>query len=347
MRTLFLHAGPAKTGSSTLQAFLFANTGVLREAGFHVPAVHRPHEKGNHSHLLAELGLPLPAPFIPPRSLAAELEDAGWPPAVILSAEAYGTHLGNAAFAAGLIAHAAKLGYALRTLHYVRPQVPLANSHYVQAVKMLRPTPPFEVFLAPWRLGGAGANHLQRLRRLEALGLAAAFIPLNGDVRAAGLGQDFLRRLGVAETAIRRCQAVADQNESLGRKAVAALWAIAAARHDAIAAADPERVSAIAGELHRLIAARNGPDQRFDGFDAASRQAVTAAYAASNESFARAAWKRNWTGMFGADEARLLAAPQSVYRRDESDPDERADFDDFVAGGTAFVTDLLRQGQKP
>lgn len=344
MRELFLHAGPAKTGTSTIQAFLFANSDLLSRAGLYVPAPERADTKGNHGHLLFELGQSPPHLLRPPRTLAGELRDHGMPSKVILSSEAYEPRLMVPALAKAISEHVARLGYRLRVISYVRPQMALANSHFAQSTTTLRPLPLFDSYLTPWFAAWHVHNHLWRHRRLAEAGIETMHIPYTSALRKGGIGEDLLQRLGVAETAIAACGTVPDQNQSPGPKAIAAMHAIATGAADEISRAAPAKVVAAAQQLKQLIAEKGWNRGHFQALTEDDKHRIQSAFAPSNRNFANAAWRLNWPDTFGDDEANFLARPQSVFVPCHAERAERDEFEDFCRAAMEFVKTFLSAG---
>lgn len=341
MRDLIIHAGPAKTGSSTIQRFLFANAQVLAEAGCYIPKPSTGALKGNHAQLLWRPGSDAAADPAAAAALTRELSEQDFPRIVILSHEGYGRVLGKPAFRQMLAAYAASIGYRVTVVSFVRPQLALLNSHYNELSKKLQPMPSLGEMLQRWT--SARPNNYERWRTAFSAGnlLAVKFLPFTASATRAGLGQTLLRGIGLPGAAIARCQPVERLNPSLGPKALAAMHAIAAEVEDAVKDASPERVSGLATLLRDMLTAKGWNEGRFDGLDAAAKQALRDAYAQSNEAFARAAWNTSWQDVFGDDEAELLAQPKRVYEPAAAGPAERAEFEEFCREGAALVREML------
>ena len=140
-KTVFLHAGTHKTGTTSLQTFFTANAAVLRRSGILVPRAGRAISKGGnlqdgHHNLAWELNdiklfAPQDGTF---EDLLAEIrhEDA---PSVFISSEDLEWLHGKPAVLAGMAERFAEIGYRTAPVLYLRAQPQYVTAIYVEGSK--------------------------------------------------------------------------------------------------------------------------------------------------------------------------------------------------------------------
>ena len=286
-RRLFVHVGPPKTASTTIQRMLRGLAPELLRAGILVPRAGRERVAGNFNHLVSSQ---LPShPYHkawandPWTALAEEIRGSSARRCVI-SAEAFSRDRYRAAmdWPARIAALAEAVDAQVRVIAYVRPQYRMLESIYAQRNKMADRLVPFDVLKAellasgevdwrtlfePWRKAfGASSLVVTPLERGR----------LGGDVES-----HFLRQLGERDppTYARRPHA----NVRPGAKALA----VAQMAGMALKAAgrEPQRVKQFS--VNRRLAAVLRHDAPFAPMTAEEIGEVTERFAASNARFAR------------------------------------------------------------
>ena len=286
-RTLIVHIGASKAGSTSIQYLLAVLAPHLARRGILVPRA----DSGHHHNLLLELAGRW---TVDPRRAGwreVEAEIASSPAArIVLSSEIFTDEtLGGAPAIERLRALAARTGVAVHPVAYLRPQTERVESWYAEQVRLGRVTMPFEAFLAetlagpaggpldyetmlaPWRAAFGGALAVFVLERgRPARGLLAHFLEVIGAADAELLDMlDRLRppranvRLGARELEVRRrvAAALGGRPEQEVRRAMRRLYGLRA-----VLVADPP----------------------FAGLDGAGAAAVAGRYAPSNARLARA-----------------------------------------------------------
>jgi hypothetical protein len=340
MPLCFLHVGLHKSASTSLQRTLLANHERLAAHGIHVPATRsndhrRPHELLAWEFLKRKRRVVTPGGFA---ELKEELDWLGRPERILLSSEDFENALHRPADVERLIATFAGLGYRLRLIAYVRPQVPYINSSYAQTTKMMANTLDVADFVA---------EALERMRydyeklilpvtRME--GIETDFRPFSRAILEAGIARDFFSALGLGDEAIADLTMLAPFNESPGPKTVAACLAIAR-RHAAAGVtldlAHRRRASRLVRELGTAL----GWDARkFSGLTPEQAETIAQRFARSNDAFARGLWGKSWDEVYGEDSQR--PKPLDVFDPAAASEEERAEFEEAVE--TAWQ--LLQRG---
>jgi hypothetical protein len=197
-KTLYVHIGPGKTGSSALQVFLARHAEALARQGVLYPSWDDSNRRaaageitsGNGVVLCRYLGVAHPAGLPEAeieRLVAQGLSDA---PSVLLSSE-----LLQSASVEGL--HrlqdlAARLGARLRYIYYLRSAFPVYVSIYNQAVKRSGYQGTLEEFVRTRPM-----SHYQTLRRLVAASGAGAVVLRSYESARADLPSDFMQAIGL------------------------------------------------------------------------------------------------------------------------------------------------------
>ena len=315
-RTLIVHIGASKAGSTSIQYLLAVLAPHLARRGILVPRA----DSGHHHNLLLELA----------GRWTVDPRRAGWreveaeiavsrAPRVVLSSEIFTDEaLGGAPAVERLRALAVRTGVAVRPVAYLRPQTERLESWYAEQVRHGRMTLPFEAFLAetlarpaggpldyetmlePWRAAFGGALAVFAMERgRPAQGLLAHFLEVIGAADAELLGR--LARLRPPRANVR-----VGAGELEVRRRVA----------DALRGRPEPEVRRAMRRLDRLGAVL-GSDPPFAGLDATGAAAVAARFAPSNARLARA---------LGLGGPLFRASPSSGGRRPNG-----VDWADFAA----------------
>lgn len=335
-RTIFIHAGMHKTGSTAIQKFLTGNRARLRELGVYVPVAGT--EIHGHNHLaltgaVARIDRPEPGGAFD--RLRSELEQAGHPRQVLISAEDFSPKFGRRPYLDKLARFCAGLGYAPHIVAYVRPQAPAINSMFTQHVKNWRAVAPFHEYFNA-QLGAPMARFPRLFAELRADPRFRHTVrPYNRQTVAAGLIGDFLAFLGLPPNDPGLMHLPDPVNVTPGPKTVAAFGRIGQRLAEAGPMPDP---AVLKGLTRPLIAAagRHGwNDTKFDGIDAARLRHAQILFAESNEKFAQTAWTKSWFDVFPEEKNRQAAPNMFVF--DDASSAEQAEFRDFVEEAIASI----------
>ncbi|MEO1002361.1 MAG: hypothetical protein AAFX65_04535 [Cyanobacteria bacterium J06638_7] len=330
-RTLHLHAGPHKTGSTYLQARLQRNARGLEQLGLRYPT-----PWGEHSHRKLARALRQGRGQALDQLLRRQQR---WSGDLLLSAEHFVPLLARPAALQQLRARAAAHGYGLHVINVVRPQDGLLNSFYGHALGRLYGSPRFPDYvraqLAGRRLRGSARRRWMRMgplaldfeRRfaplLEADGLRTTFLPFRP--RRSDPFEQLIAAVGLPPGAWK--QAPQDQaNEQLGRRGLGLAYLL------------NQRLDELPLRRHRLIRAhglnrlveqvrararqRGWVGERFSGWNGPLRRQLQACCDAANERFAQRVWGQAWQACFDGPEparadAGLVLEPELRQEADQ------------------------------
>lgn len=193
-KTLFVHCGGSKTGSSAIQNFLELRRDSLAALGFaylnpvKISSEHQV-QSGNGAELATMLMDSQLAGMDPQEHLQRLVGEA---PNAICSSEFF-SDMDSAAWNR-LHAAAERIGIALRPIFFVRNVIPFLGSLYDQAIKRHGEWRSFDV----WSQEGVW-QHPRALRALQGSSVAASLTVLHYDRTADCVVEQFLRVIGIAQ----------------------------------------------------------------------------------------------------------------------------------------------------
>jgi hypothetical protein len=333
MKSLIVHIGPYKTGSTAIQRVLSAGRRGLESAAILYPTSRKTKPLEAH-HSLARFMRTGPGSGISvyygPDELAATLSSTR-ADYVVLSSEGFSNPSLAAANVATLAALAQVSGFSMTAVAFIRPQAEMMNSWYVQEVKDLRRPGPFTEFAAA---DNAWLEHTGRFRAWSTQPLVRfVAVPFNDEAKGERIAELMLRAGGVPDEQVERARLKPAKrvNENPGYMTVAGLRYLMK-HHPWTRDLDPPRVRR-ARDASFVEARRRGWfAQPFTGVDADDAVRIGARFAADNEAFAQHHWQRSWNDMFAADSARRWVS-------NEVDPDAAPaeTIDELAAYANTFV----------
>lgn len=290
MRSIHLHIGTHKTGSSALQRYLVLNRGALAAEGFHVP----PPGTGNHS-LANHRGLARLGKAKTKDGEFSWSELAAYLPTVdgdvVLSAEDLEGRLANPRHTAFVSEFVRNLGVRLNVIVYLRDQPGYFNSRYGQSVRQFECAEDFDTYLSA-NIGALWFDYPRLLRPL----MADKTITL--DVRSyerarKDIGADFVRAISGGRIDTAGFQGVGQINTTFGPKTMLAgrrLSAALAARSD-----DPRALGKpLRAPFNKLVADRGWNEERFCGLDDETARRIRETFRARNDRIAQTFWGADW-----------------------------------------------------
>ena len=219
-RVCYIHVGPHKSGTTSIQWFLQENSAELLKHGYFVPESGNVH--GGHHPIVRQLcGQEVPhhhrwaaAKFV--EALADTLCEA-----VVISSEALEGLLKKREYANAFFNRIRELNLEPKLVVFPRNQPQLINSRYVEVVKGFRRSEPFEAFVS-------GEIHHPTFRYSDLIALAKGFDaklvprPFTGQMIVEGVVADFLQAIGLdpsrfGSTEIRRNQTAGPFTVSVAR----------------------------------------------------------------------------------------------------------------------------------
>jgi len=335
-RTIFIHAGMHKTGSTAIQKFLTGNRDRLRELGVYFPAAGTEVHGHNHTALVGAVTRLDQADADGAHDrLRIELAEAGHPRQVLISAEQFSTRFGRPPFPDKLARFCATLGYAPHVIAYVRPQAAAFNSMYTQHVKNWRDVGHFPRYF--WTHVRAPLSQFPRLfaelRSDPRFRLTVR--PYSRQIVSTGLIKDFLAILGTPADDPGFMHSDDFENTAPGPKTISAFRQI----RRKLAEQEPMPDAAVLNGLTRpLLAAASQHgwnESKFDGIDADRLRGAHNRFAASNEEFARTMWRKSWYDIFPEEKDRQ--AKPNIFIFKNATPAGQAEFREFVEEAIAGI----------
>ena len=314
-RICYIHVGPHKTGTTSIQWFLRENRAEFLKRGYFVP------ESGNVSgghHPIVRHLCGQEASYNDKRASAKFVEALANTlcETVVISSEALEGLLRKVESANAFFNRIKELNLEPRLLVFPRNQPQLLNSRYVEVVRGFRRSEAFETFVheeIPQRT----------FRYSDFIALGTQFDakliarPFTGRMVVAGVIADFLQAVGIDPsgfegTKIRRNQTAGPFTVSVARD-VSRLIADSGRRLTPVQARRCKR------NLTLYLEEKGLSDSGYCGLSTAVARQIEKYWQRDNDVFAQQAWQKPWIDVFGADAGREFT-PNDF---DISKPDER------------------------
>ena len=314
-RICYIHVGPHKTGTTSIQWFLRENRAALLKHGYFVPESGNVH--GGHHPIVRQLcGQEVPhhhksaaAKFV--EALRGTLSDA-----VVISSEALEGLLQKREYANAFFSRITELDLEPRIVAFPRNQPQLINSRYVEVVKGFRRSEPFETFVSE------EMQH-QSFKYSDLIALAKEFDaklvarPFTGRMIVEGVVADFLGAIGIDPSRfggieIRRNQTAGPFTVSVARD-VSRLVANLGRRLTAVQARRCKR------KLMLHLQEKGLADNGYCGLSNGLARQIEKHWQPDNDVFAQQVWQKPWREVFAVDVGREFT-PNDF---DITEPDER------------------------
>ena len=296
-RVCYIHIGPHKTGTSSIQWFLKENRAELLKYGYFVPESRAIH--GAHHAIVRKLcGQELRDPQ---QSAAAEFAlalDETPSEAVVISSEALNPLLKKSDLARIFFTRIRELNLEPKLVLFPRNQSQFINSCYSQAVKGFRRSEPFEAFVQ-------GAIRRFSFRYSPLIELAETYDveliprPFTGKTIAHGVVPEFLQAIGLdpsqfRDTNVRRNEAAGPFTVSVAR-GVLRLIASTGKRLKWLQAGRCQ------AKLTTYLEDKGLADAGYCGLTTSLARHIETHWRPDNDAFAQRVWRVPWTEIFAAD----------------------------------------------
>jgi hypothetical protein len=296
-RVCYIHIGPHKTGTSSIQWFLKENRAELLKYGYFVPESGTLH--GAHHTLGRKLcGQPLPdQQDLAAITFARDLEETP-SEAVIISSETLDGLLRNAEYAKNFFRRIEELNLIPKLVLFPRNQPETINSSYAEAVKSFCVSQPFES-LAQGLAQRPALRYSPLLQLTDAYHAELIVRPFTGKTIAHGAIPEFLEAIGVdasqfPDTNVRRNQSVGPftvgvargVSDSIGRTGQQFKW---------------RQAMRCKTELATYLEQRALADTAYCGLTTALARHIEATCRPDNDAFAERVWNISWDEMFADD----------------------------------------------
>jgi hypothetical protein len=299
-RVCYIHVGPHKTGTTSIQWFLKQNRAELLKRGYFVPESGNIH--GGHHPLVRQLcGQEVPKhQERAAASFSSAVKETACE-AVVISSEALDGLLRNRDYAREFFNRIEELNLEPKLVFFPRNQSQLINSRYIEVVKSFHRSEPFEAFVkAETRHPSFRFSHLIALA--DAFNARLIPRPFTEETIARGVVPEFLRAIDVDPLHF--------QDTKLRRNPAAGPFTVSVARDVLRSIRDSGReltwlqASRCGRELTAYLAERDLADSGYCGLTTALAQHIETECGPDNDAFAQQAWGRLWAEVFATDVGR-------------------------------------------
>jgi hypothetical protein len=334
-RVCYIHVGPHKTGTTSIQWFLKENRAELLKHGYFVPESGNIH--GGHHPLVMQLC----GQEVPEKQQEAAARFAGAIKdtvceAVVISSEALDGLLRNRSYAREFFNRIGELNLEPKLVFFPRNQPQLINSHYVEAIKGFRRSESFETFVQGITQHLSGRYSLM-LELPDVFGVELIACPFTGETSTHGVVPEFLRAIGIdpsqfPATNVRRNQAAGPFTVSVARCVSRSILSPGEQLTWRQAVRCKRKLTAYLQE-------KGLADTGYCGLTTALARHVEKEWQLENDAFAQHVWGRPWTEIFGADIGREFS-PNDL---DTLEPDEttKRQLRQAVGEMTAMVKEIM------
>jgi hypothetical protein len=337
MRICYVHAGPHKTGTKSIQWFLKENRTELLKRGYFVPESGNIHG-GHHAIVRDFCGQELPEHQRSAASNFVRALEKTQSEAVILSSESLDGLLRKRDYAEAFFHRIKKLNLEPKLVLFVRNQSQLINSRYAQVVKGFRCCESFEAFVQ-------GLTQRPNFRYSPLIELTDAFhaqlIPrrFNEETIAYGVVPAFLQAIGIdpsqfPDTGVHRNPAAGPFTVSVARYVLRSI----STRGTQLSWMQAERCKNV---LLGYLQENGWADTGYCGLKTSVARQIEKEWRSDNNTFAQRVWGRPWEEIFATDIGREFT-PNDFEMSPPHDSIQRR-FCQAVWQMTALVEEILRE----
>jgi hypothetical protein len=307
-RICYIHVGPHKTGTTSIQWFLQENSAELLAHGYFVPESET--KRGAH-HTLAEgmAGLDVGEHREPlvARSIAAMAETPA--KVIVISSEALEGLFRNRQNSKTFFNRIQELNLQPKIILYPRNQPQWINSSYSSTVKAFRRSDSFE----PCAFGFAespDARFSRWIELAETYGAELIARPFNKETIRRSVIPEFLQSIGITspqfrDRAVRRNEAVGPFTVSVAREVLRSIG-----KEMTWLQAKKSKV-----KLAEYLRQNNRTDAGYCGLSTTLARHIEEKLRSDNDVFAQAVWGKSWADVFAADVTEQFVANDFEIRR--------------------------------
>ena len=293
-RICYIHAGPHKTGTTSIQWFLQENSAELLNHGYFVPESET--RRGAHHGLvegLAGLDLGEHREALVARSIAAMAETPAR--AIVISSEALEGLFRNRHITKAFFNRIQELNLQPKLILFPRNQSQWINSSYASTVKSFRRSDSFES--AAFGFAESPDSRFSRWIQLsETYGAELIARPFTKETLRHGVIPEFLHCIGITspqfrDRAVRRNEAVGPFTVSVAREVLRSTG-----KQFTWLQAKQCKV-----ELAEYLSRNNCTDGSYCGLTTTLARHIEEALRSDNDVFAQAVWGKSWADVFAPD----------------------------------------------
>jgi hypothetical protein len=296
-RPCYIHGGPHKTGTKSIQWFLKENRAELLRRGYFVPESGNIH--GGHHAIVKKLC----GQVVPDRQESAVTEFAHGLAqtqceAVIISSETLHGLLAHQPYAKQFFGRVAELDLVPRLIFFPRNQPQAINSRYAEVIKSFQSCERFERFVEG-TTGDPALRYSLLLELADAFQVGMVACPFAGETISRGVVSKFLEVIGLDPSQFSHANARRNQ--------VAGPFTVSVARRlfRLIRSSGKQLKWLQAERCKRLLAAylaKNGwTDTGYCGLTTTMARRIEKEWLPDNDAFAKRVWGRSWNEVFSSD----------------------------------------------
>jgi hypothetical protein len=296
-RICYIHVGPHKSGTTSIQWFLQQNRTELLKHGYFVP---ESETKGGAHHALAEglasLDVGEHRQLLVTKSIRAIAETTS--EAIIISSEALEGILENQKHAKIFFGQIRELNFEPKLVLFPRNQPQWINSSYAFSVRSFRRSDSFQsAALGFARSPGSRFSRWVELANAHVLELIAR--PFTKQTIACGVITEFLRSVGINSSQF--------QNSEVRRNEAVGPFTVSVAREVLRALVEPGKsltwlqAERCKKELAAHLRETGLADVRYCGLSTSLSRQMQGELESDNNAFAQSAWDSSWAEIFAAD----------------------------------------------
>jgi hypothetical protein len=300
MRVCYIHIGPHKTGTTSVQWFLKENRAELLKHGYLVPESGTIH--GAHHPLVRQLcgqEMPKHQQDVATR-FARAIKETGWQ-ALVISSEALDELLRKRDYAREFFNRIGEFDLEPKLVFFPRNQSQLINSRYTEVVSGFLRSERFEAFVQAetWH-PSFRYSHLIALA--DAFNATLIARPFTEETITRGVVPEFLRAIDIdplrfQNTNVRRNQGAGPFTISVARDVLRSMGSSGRELKWLQASRCGKRLTAYLDE-------RGWADSGYCGLTTALAHHIETECRPDNDAFAQQIWKKSWAEVFAADVGR-------------------------------------------
>ena len=335
-RICYIHIGPHKTGTSSIQWFLRENRVELLKYGYFVPECGANH--GVHHAIARKLcGQELRSHQQSAAANFVRALDSTPSEAVIISSEALAELLRNRDYARTFFNRIRELDLEPKLILFPRNQSQLINSRYAEVVKGFRRCEPFEAFVqgVTQRLS-LGFSFWIELADTFDVGLIAC--PFTGETIASGVVPEFVQAVGLDPSQFRNANV--RRNEAAGPFTVSVARGVLRSIDGTSKQLKWLQVVRCKAKLTAYLEENGLADAGYCGLTTALARDIERELRQNNDVFAQRVWGRPWSEIFVADVRQEFTPNDFEMCRPDENTERR--LDRAINEMTTIVEEILR-----
>ncbi len=293
-RLCYIHVGPHKSGTTSIQWFLQENRAELSKHGYFVPESET--KRGAH-HTLAEwlTGLDVGEHREPlvSRSIRAIAETPA--ETIIISSEALAGLLRNRQHTESFFNRVRELNLEPKLILFPRNQPQWINSSYASSVKSFRRSDSFERGVLGFAQSPA-ARFSRWIDLAETHNAELIARPFTKEILRRGVIPEFLRSIGITSSEFRDREV--RRNEAVGPFTVSVAREVLRSIGKRLTWLQAKRCKV---ELAEYLRQDRMVDARYCGLTTAMARSVEEELRSDNDTFAQRVWDKSWADVFAID----------------------------------------------